>query len=111
MHRVDAVGNSPGVRRELIEGIRSLPGWHKGVRKKKTETGQNIIGGSRKACRETNYEGAIKLQSDNGPRSSLGIGPGLDDVVGSRQEFARRFAKGIRKLAGSTLGDHLKKTG
>ncbi|RWV78806.1 hypothetical protein GW17_00060155, partial [Ensete ventricosum] len=51
MHRVDAVGNSPGVRRELAEGIGSLLGWRKGVRQKKIETRWNIIGGSRKACR------------------------------------------------------------
>ncbi|RRT61009.1 hypothetical protein B296_00035021 [Ensete ventricosum] len=53
----------------------------------------------------------MKLQPDNGPRSSLGIGLGLDDAVGPRREFTRRFAKGIRKLAGSTPGDHWKKTG
>ncbi|RWW03343.1 hypothetical protein GW17_00033503 [Ensete ventricosum] len=33
-------------------GIGSLPGWHKGVHKKKTETHRKIIRGSRKACRE-----------------------------------------------------------
>ncbi|RRT51395.1 hypothetical protein B296_00022480 [Ensete ventricosum] len=48
----DAVGNSPGVRRELAEGIRNLLGWCKGVRWKKTETHRKIIGGYRKACRE-----------------------------------------------------------
>ncbi|RZS26200.1 hypothetical protein BHM03_00059505 [Ensete ventricosum] len=32
MHRIDAVGNSPGVHRELAEGIGSFPGWRKGVR-------------------------------------------------------------------------------
>ncbi|RZS08570.1 hypothetical protein BHM03_00039551 [Ensete ventricosum] len=92
MHRVDAVENSLGVRRELAEGIRSLSGWHKVVRQKKTKIRRKIIGGSRKACRD------------------LGIGPGLDDVVGPRREFARRFAKGIGKLVGSTPGDHQKKT-
>ncbi|RZS07442.1 hypothetical protein BHM03_00038309 [Ensete ventricosum] len=81
MARVDAVGNSLGVRRELAEGIRSLLGWRKG------------------------------LQPDNGSRSSLGIGPGLDDAVGPHWEFARRFAKEIRKLARSTPGDHRKKIG
>ncbi|RWW67215.1 hypothetical protein BHE74_00025352 [Ensete ventricosum] len=50
--------------------------------------------------------GAMKLQPDNGSRSSLGIALGMDDVVGPRREFARRFAEGIRKLAGSTPGDH-----
>ncbi|RRT50011.1 hypothetical protein B296_00009880 [Ensete ventricosum] len=52
-----------------------------------------------------------RVTIDNGPRSSLGIGPGLEDAVGPCWEFARRFAKGIGKLAGSTLGDHRKKTG
>ncbi|RWV90118.1 hypothetical protein GW17_00047701 [Ensete ventricosum] len=54
--------------------------------------------------------GAIELQSDNGPKSSLGIGPGSDDVVGPHREFARRFAKGIGKLAGNTQRDRQKKT-
>ncbi|RWW43608.1 hypothetical protein BHE74_00050710 [Ensete ventricosum] len=52
MHRVDAVGNSLGVRRELAEGIRSLLGWRKGVRQKKTEIRRKIIGGSRKTYRD-----------------------------------------------------------
>ncbi|RWW19287.1 hypothetical protein GW17_00016675 [Ensete ventricosum] len=44
------VGNSPGVRRKLAEGIESLPEWRKGVHQKKTKTRRKIIGGSRKAC-------------------------------------------------------------
>ncbi|RRT63753.1 hypothetical protein B296_00000661 [Ensete ventricosum] len=44
--------------------------------------------------------GAIELQPNDGPRSSLGIRPGLDIAVGPRWEFARRFAEGIEKLAG-----------
>ncbi|RWW10725.1 hypothetical protein GW17_00025719 [Ensete ventricosum] len=50
----------------------------------------------------------MELQPDDGPRSSLGIGPGSDDVVGPRREFVRRFVEGIRKLAGNMLGDHQK---
>ncbi|RRT82733.1 hypothetical protein B296_00002148, partial [Ensete ventricosum] len=46
----------------------------------------------------------------SGPRSSLGIGSGSDDVVGSRREFARRFVEGIGKLDGNTSGDCRKKT-
>ncbi|RWW36958.1 hypothetical protein BHE74_00057984, partial [Ensete ventricosum] len=88
----DGVENSPGVRRELAKDVKSLPGWRKGVRQKKTKTRRKIIGGSRKACRE------------------LGIGLGLDDVVGPRHDFARRFAEGIGKLAGNTSIDHRKKT-
>ncbi|RZS20838.1 hypothetical protein BHM03_00053403 [Ensete ventricosum] len=53
MHRVDAFGNSLGVCRKLAEGIGSLPGWCKGVRQKMTETRRKIVGGSRKACRES----------------------------------------------------------
>ncbi|RRT42344.1 hypothetical protein B296_00041801, partial [Ensete ventricosum] len=45
----DVVRNSPGVHRELTEGIRSLLGWRKGVRWKKTETRRKIVGGSRKS--------------------------------------------------------------
>ncbi|RWW61518.1 hypothetical protein BHE74_00031426 [Ensete ventricosum] len=43
----------------------------------------------------------MKLQPDNEPRSSLGIGPGLDDAMGPHREFARRFAEGIRNLLGA----------
>ncbi|RRT57754.1 hypothetical protein B296_00016490 [Ensete ventricosum] len=49
----DAVGNSPGVCRELAEGLGSLLGWRKEVPRKKTETRREIVGGSRKAYRET----------------------------------------------------------
>ncbi|RRT80685.1 hypothetical protein B296_00010414 [Ensete ventricosum] len=86
MHRVDAVGNSLGVHRELAEGIGSLSRWHKGVHQKKTETHRKIVEGSRKACQEFG-------------RCS-GISP----------EFARRFAKGIGKLTGNMSGDCQKKT-
>ncbi|RWW37769.1 hypothetical protein BHE74_00057072 [Ensete ventricosum] len=71
----DAVRNSPGVRRELVEGIRSLLGWHKGVHRKKTETRRKIVVGSRKTCRD------------------LGIGLRMDDTVGARREFARTSPK------------------
>ncbi|RWW09021.1 hypothetical protein GW17_00027511 [Ensete ventricosum] len=54
--------------------------------------------------------GSIELKLDNGPRSSLGIGPGSDDAVGSRQEFARRFAERIGKLVRNMKGDRRKKT-
>ncbi|RRT40535.1 hypothetical protein B296_00008018 [Ensete ventricosum] len=49
MHWVDTVRNSPGVHRELAEGIESLLGWRKGVHQKKPETHRKIVGGSRKA--------------------------------------------------------------
>ncbi|RRT74407.1 hypothetical protein B296_00001422 [Ensete ventricosum] len=49
----DAVGNSLGVRRELAEGIGSLSGWRKGVRRKKIETHRKIVGGIGKIARNT----------------------------------------------------------
>ncbi|RRT47553.1 hypothetical protein B296_00009690 [Ensete ventricosum] len=57
-----------------------------------------------------NMIGAMKLHPYDGLRSSLGIGPGLDDAMRPRREFARRFAKGIGKLAGNMPGDSWKKT-
>ncbi|RRT50389.1 hypothetical protein B296_00049726, partial [Ensete ventricosum] len=52
IHRVDAIENSPGVRWEIAEGIRSLLGWRKGVHQKKIETRLEIVKGSRKVYRE-----------------------------------------------------------
>ncbi|RWW48643.1 hypothetical protein BHE74_00045266 [Ensete ventricosum] len=53
--------------------------------------------------------GVMELQLDDGPRSSLSIGPGFGRCSGISLKFARRFAKGIGKLAGNTPGDHRKK--
>ncbi|RRT34757.1 hypothetical protein B296_00052433, partial [Ensete ventricosum] len=103
MHRVDAVGNSSGVHREFTEGIRSLPGWRKGVHQKRTETYQKIVGGSRKAYRELEW-------SYDGPRSSLSIGSGFGRCSGILSEFARGFIEGIRKLARNMSEDYRKKT-
>ncbi|RRT32700.1 hypothetical protein B296_00039033, partial [Ensete ventricosum] len=70
--------------------IRSLSGWRNGVRQKKTETYQKIIGGSRKICQD--------------------IGPGFGRCSGISPEFARRFAERIGKHIGNMSGDYHKKT-
>ncbi|RRT58021.1 hypothetical protein B296_00010128 [Ensete ventricosum] len=49
-------------------------------------------------------------RADDGPRLSLSIRLGSDNVVGLRREFAKRFAEGIGKVAGNTPRDHRKKT-
>ncbi|RWV86516.1 hypothetical protein GW17_00051586 [Ensete ventricosum] len=67
------VGNSLGVCLELAKGIRSLPGWRKGVHQKKIETSQDWT-----------------------MRREL-------------REFARRFGKGIGKLAKNMPGDRRRK--
>ncbi|RWV93988.1 hypothetical protein GW17_00043514, partial [Ensete ventricosum] len=45
--------------------------------------------------------GAMKLQPDDGPRSSLGIGPGLDDAVGSHRRSLGDSPKGSRSSMGT----------
>ncbi|RWV99394.1 hypothetical protein GW17_00037695 [Ensete ventricosum] len=85
MHRVDAFGNSLGVCRKLAKGIGSLLGWRKGVRQKKTETRRKIIGGSRKACRESRW------------RFAEGIGKLAGNVKGDRRKEDQRT---YRKIIG-----------
>ncbi|RZR93541.1 hypothetical protein BHM03_00022062, partial [Ensete ventricosum] len=55
--------------------------------------------------RRLTMAGSMKLQPDDGPRYSLGIGPSSDDAVRSHRKFARRFAEGIEKLARNAKGD------
>ncbi|RRT31951.1 hypothetical protein B296_00057457 [Ensete ventricosum] len=50
--------------------------------------------------------GAMKLQPDDGPRSSLGIGPGSDDAVGYRHKFARRSPEEDRKTYHKNAGSY-----
>ncbi|RZR78166.1 hypothetical protein BHM03_00003420 [Ensete ventricosum] len=52
----------------------------------------------------------MKLQPDDGLRSTLSIGPGFGRCSGISSEFARRFPEGIGKLAGNMSGDCRKKT-
>ncbi|RZR79306.1 hypothetical protein BHM03_00004995 [Ensete ventricosum] len=54
--------------------------------------------------------GAMELQPDDGPRSSLSIRPGFKRCNGISLKFTRRFVEGIGKLAGNTPRDHRKKT-
>ncbi|RRT54557.1 hypothetical protein B296_00004056 [Ensete ventricosum] len=82
MHRVDAVENSLGVRWELVEGIGSLLGWHKGVHKKKIETHRKIIGVAK------------KLAGNDGPRSNLRL-PEEDYRLAARMPEAVGLA-GVR---------------
>ncbi|RZS16157.1 hypothetical protein BHM03_00048117 [Ensete ventricosum] len=49
---------------------------------------------------------AEKLIGNDGPGSSLSIGPRFGRCSGISPEFARRFAEGIGKLTGNMPGDH-----
>ncbi|RRT42114.1 hypothetical protein B296_00023087 [Ensete ventricosum] len=106
----DAVEPRREFARRFAKGIEKLAGNTLGDHRKKT-IGLTIrmleaaeLGGS------LTMTGAMELQPDNGTRSSLGIGPSSDDTVEPHREFARRFTKGIEKLAGNMLGNHRKKT-
>ncbi|RWW13109.1 hypothetical protein GW17_00023197 [Ensete ventricosum] len=87
MHRVDAIGNSLGVRWKLAEGIRSLLRWRKGVHQKKTKTRRKIVEGSRKACRERFAEGIRKF-----------AGNGKGDCREEDRRICRKIAGGCRIL-------------
>ncbi|RZR97926.1 hypothetical protein BHM03_00027205 [Ensete ventricosum] len=54
--------------------------------------------------------GVMELQPDDGPRSSLSIGPGFGRCSGISSEFSKRFVEGIGKLAGNMSRDYRKKT-
>ncbi|RWW81570.1 hypothetical protein BHE74_00010016 [Ensete ventricosum] len=97
------VGSSPRVLRVCQDGAREF------TRRRPRLTGR-LWGIVEKLVRRLTITGAMKLQPNDGPRLSLGIGPGSDDVVGSPM-FDRRFTEGIRKLTGNTSGDRQKKTG
>ncbi|RWW71270.1 hypothetical protein BHE74_00020992 [Ensete ventricosum] len=113
MHRVDAVGNSPGVRRKLAEGIGSLlrvsgacqDGAREFAKRKLRLTGR-LSGVAEKLVGSLTMAGSMKLQPNDGPISSLSIGLGFGRCGRFRREFTRRFVEGIGKLAGNTPGDH-----
>ncbi|RWW44286.1 hypothetical protein BHE74_00049963 [Ensete ventricosum] len=102
--RQECVESSSRVSEVCQDGTREFA-------KRRPRLTERLLGVAEKLTGSLTMTGAMKLQPDNGPRSSLVIELGLDDVVGPRWEFARRFAEGIGKLAGSTPGDHRKKTG
>ncbi|RRT33178.1 hypothetical protein B296_00038566, partial [Ensete ventricosum] len=56
--------------------------------------------------RKENQELFVQLEPDNGPRSSLSIGPGSDDVVGFTGSSPRDSPKGL----GSSIGTCWEKT-
>ncbi|RRT50047.1 hypothetical protein B296_00027115 [Ensete ventricosum] len=113
MHRVDAVGNSPGVRRKLAKGIRSLPRVSGACQddarefaKRKLRLTRRLSRVAEKLVGSLTMEGSMKLQPNDGPISSLSIGLGFGRCGGFCREFTRRFAEGIGKLVGNTPGDH-----
>ncbi|RWV92387.1 hypothetical protein BHE74_00029899 [Ensete ventricosum] len=110
MHRVDMVGNLPGVHWKLAEGIRSLARCIREFTRRRPRLTGRLLGVAKKLAGSLTMTRSMELQPDDGPRASLGIGPGSDDAVRFRWEFARRFAEGIRKLVGNTMGDHQEKT-
>ncbi|RZS24469.1 hypothetical protein BHM03_00057545 [Ensete ventricosum] len=101
--RQEYVGSSPRVSRVFL-------GWRKGVRQKKTKTRQKIIGGSRKACQETNYDRSNGVTTRLWAKIKLGHRAGFRRCNGISLKFARRFTEGIGKFVGNMPGDRRKKT-
>ncbi|RWV89435.1 hypothetical protein BHE74_00012423 [Ensete ventricosum] len=99
--RQECVGSSPRVSGVYQDGAREF------ARRRPRLVGR-LSRVAEKLARSLTMTGAMKLQPNDGPGSSLSIGPGFSWIS---SEFTRRFTEGIRKLAGSTSGDRRKKTG
>ncbi|RWV79995.1 hypothetical protein GW17_00058790 [Ensete ventricosum] len=97
--RQECVRSSPRVSRACQDGAREFA-------KRRPRLVGRLLGVAEKLARSLTMARSMELQPDNGPRSSLSIGLGFEQCGGFRREFARRFAEGIEKLAGNTLGDH-----
>ncbi|RWW83148.1 hypothetical protein BHE74_00008348 [Ensete ventricosum] len=98
----------PEVYRGLDDVVGSSPRTHQKFSGK-------FVGSSPIGCRE--LAGCLPEECWNFVRSSpkeIGSSLGVhrkDARMGPRREFDRRFTEGIGKLAGSTPGDHRKKSG
>ncbi|RRT71805.1 hypothetical protein B296_00019962, partial [Ensete ventricosum] len=101
--RQECVGSSLRVSGVYQDGAREF------ARRRPRLTGR-FSGVAEKLIGRLTMTGAMELQPDDGPRSRLSIWPGFRRCSGISLEFARRFAKGIRKLVGNMLGDRRKKT-
>ncbi|RRT60315.1 hypothetical protein B296_00026159 [Ensete ventricosum] len=106
MHRVDAVENSPGVRQELTRVSRVYQDGAREFTRRRSRLARRLSGVAEKLTGSLTMTRAMKLQPDDGPGSSLSIGPGFGRCSRISSEFARRFAEGIGKLDRNTQGDH-----
>ncbi|RWV78765.1 hypothetical protein GW17_00060210 [Ensete ventricosum] len=97
--RQECVGSSPRVSGDCQDGTKEF------ARRRSRLVGR-LSGVAEKLAGSLTMTASMELQPDNGPRSSLSIGPGFGRCGEFRQEFARRFADGIMKLTGNTPGDH-----
>ncbi|RWV77941.1 hypothetical protein GW17_00061164 [Ensete ventricosum] len=95
--------------RDSPKGSRSLLGTRREIARKKTAGLVTIMLKAVGLCGRLTMTGAMELQPDDGPRSSLSIRLEFGRCSGISSEFTRRFAEGIRKLTGSTPGDRREK--
>ncbi|RZS17408.1 hypothetical protein BHM03_00049562 [Ensete ventricosum] len=99
----NAVGNSPGVRRELIEGIGSLSGWYKGVHRKRTKTRRKTVEG-------INHDDEKELQIIHEPRIKLRHRAKIWTIRWELAESSLGLCKGIEKIAKNIPRDCQRKT-
>ncbi|RWV90229.1 hypothetical protein BHE74_00032704 [Ensete ventricosum] len=102
--RQECVGSSPRVSGVYQDGAREFAG-------RRSRLAERLSGVFEKLAGRLTMTGAMELQLDDGPRSSLSIEPGFRRCSGISSKFARRFVEGIGKLAGNTPGDRRKKIG
>ncbi|RWW11568.1 hypothetical protein GW17_00024816 [Ensete ventricosum] len=84
MHRVDAIGNSPGVRQKLTRVSGVCQDDARVFAKRRPKLIERLSGIAEKLTESWDSS---------------------DNVVGSHRKFARRFAEGIGKLARNAKGD------
>ncbi|RWV96077.1 hypothetical protein GW17_00041241 [Ensete ventricosum] len=101
--RQECVGSSPRVSVVCHNGTREFT-------RRRLRLARRLSGVAEKLIGRLTMTGAMELQPDDGPRSSLSIGSGFRRYSGISPKFARKFIEGIRKLAGNTPGDRWKKT-
>ncbi|RWW38651.1 hypothetical protein BHE74_00056104 [Ensete ventricosum] len=101
--RHECIENSSRVSRVSQDGTREFA-------RRRPRLAGRLSGIAEKLTGRLTMAGAMKLQPDDGPRSSLSIGSGFGRCSGISPKFARRFTEGIGKLAGNTPGDRRKKT-
>ncbi|RRT58420.1 hypothetical protein B296_00002160 [Ensete ventricosum] len=101
----DAIGSRRKFAKRFAEGIRKLAGKAKGdYRKEDRRTCRKITGvcGSKPPV----SSGWTARTTKSGWHATAF--DGSDNAIGSRRKFAKRFAEGIRKLAGNAKGDYRK---
>ncbi|RRT80388.1 hypothetical protein B296_00013876 [Ensete ventricosum] len=108
MHRVDVVGTRQECVGSLSRVSRVFQDGAREFARRRSRLAKKLSGVAKKLAGRLTMTGVMELQLDDGPRSSLSIGPGFRRCSGISSKFARRFIEGIVKLTRNTLGEDQK---